>query len=144
VNDYESLKKPEEANRLVLMPDSLNPKNHGTFVGPGHEYSVTNTWLAGEIYDGQISSAEIKVRGKLGSGGKQVVLVFSIEHNGEAYNWTGFELQHRHADGNWFEDIYQVIIPQVKGLEDKISLYFWSPGGGEGIFDNLEIDFWQG
>ncbi|HEX2901654.1 MAG TPA: hypothetical protein VHS96_18225, partial [Bacteroidia bacterium] len=144
VESFETVRKASEADRYLPLPDSANPANKGTFVGKGHEFSATMSWKASEIHGGRFSAAEVKVRGKLLDEGKKVVAVFVMEHAGETYNWIGFELQQSHGAGTWFEDSFQVIIPEIKGPDDKVSVYFWSPDGGGGHFDNLEVDFWEG
>jgi hypothetical protein len=144
VEDFETIKKESEADRYMPLPDSAHPSNKGTFVGPGHEFSASLTWNAAEIHQGRFSAAEVKVRGKLLDEDKKVVAVFVMEHAGETYNWIGFELQQSHGAGVWFEDSFQVIIPEIKGPDDQVKVYFWSPDGGRGEFDNLEVDFWEG
>ncbi len=144
VEDFETVKLPSEAGFYMVMPDSMNSSNKGTFVGPGHEFSASSSWNAADIHQGKFSAAEVKVRGKLLDEGKKVVAVFVMEHAGEAYNWIGFELQQSHGVGVWFEDSFQVIIPEIKSPEDQVKVYFWSPDGGGGEFDNLEVDFWEG
>lgn len=144
IEDFESVRNPAEADRYMALADSLNPTNKGTFVGPGHEFSAVRTWTASEIHKGRFSEAEVKVRGKLLDEGKKVVAVFVMEHAGETYNWIGFELQQSHGAGVWFEDSFKVIISEIKGPDDQVKVYFWSPDGGGGEFDNLEVDFWEG
>ncbi|MBK9451957.1 MAG: glycosyltransferase family 39 protein [Bacteroidetes bacterium] len=144
VEDFEVVKTASEADRYKALPDSAHPTNKGTFVGPGHEFSASLAWKAADIHQGRFSAAEVKVRGKLLDEGKKVVAVFVMEHAGETYNWIGFELQQSHGAGVWFEDSFQVIIPEIKGPDDQVKVYFWSPDGGGGEFDNLEVDFWEG
>lgn len=144
LNDFENPPPPDEADRIKLSPDSLNPQNHVTFVGPGHEFSSTITKKAGDAYGGRFSAAELRVQGKLMDEGKKIVLVYVMNHGNEAYNWTGFELQQNHHAGEFFKESFQVLIPEVKSKDDEVKLYLWSPDGGAAEFDSLSIDFWEG
>ncbi|MFN8395030.1 MAG: glycosyltransferase family 39 protein [Bacteroidia bacterium] len=144
LNDFEKEPLPDEKDRIKLSPDSLNPQNHVTFVGPGHEFSATIKKKAGDAYGGRFSAAELRVQGKLMDEGKKVVLVYVMNHGNEAYNWTGFELQQNHHAGEFFKESFQVLVPEVKSVEDEVSLYLWSPDGGAAEFDSLSIDFWEG
>lgn len=144
LNDFEGELPPEEADRVKLSPDSLHPQNHVTFVGPGHEFSATLNKVAGDVYGGKFSAAELRVQGRLLDEGKKIVLVYVMTHGEESYNWTGFELQQEHHAGEFFHASYQVLVPEVKSLKDQVKLYLWSPDGGAAEFDSLSIDFWEG
>ncbi|MFM2375114.1 MAG: hypothetical protein RLZZ165_211 [Bacteroidota bacterium] len=143
LENFEAVTKQEERDRVIPLPDSEHPGNHATFVDAGHPFSATMNWKASEIHLGNFSAAECVVRGKLADTGKRILLVYTMEHAGEVYHWTGFELQQAHGAGEWFEDRVQVTIPEVKGPDDKISVYFWSPEGGAAQFDDLEVSFWE-
>ena len=82
------------------------------------------------------------MRGKTTDADKRIILVFTLEHAGESYQWEGIELQQRHEVGVWFEDRAQIITPIVQDPSDIIKMFIWSPDGGGGEFDKLEVDFW--
>ena len=140
-NDFEAAPGPSEVGTIIELPDSSAPNNHGTMVGPGHEFSATMTWRTGDIYEGNFRSADLSARCRLHDPGKKVVLVFSMDHEGEAYNWVGFELQQDHPFGEWFQASYKLGIPEIKGPDDKVSVYFWSPDGAKAEFDDLGVNF---
>jgi hypothetical protein len=142
--EFAKPQKPEEADRIMAISDTASADERGTFVGPGHEYGATQTWKASEIYGGHFSSLELKVRGKLQDAGKKIVVVFTMEHDGESYQWEGLELQQRHGAGEWFDDHFQIITPVIKDPEDIIKIFLWSPDGGGAEIDKLEVDFWEG
>lgn len=139
--DYETPRTGNAPDKFADDPtDSLN---HVTFVTPTAPYSASFSVIAQEVLEGGFKSLEVRFRALGVDVAQEVMMVSVMEHEGESYNWSGYALAPMLTAGKWQECSILVKVPEIKAPTDKLSIYFWSNGGGECYFDDLEVDFWE-
>ncbi len=138
--DYETSRVAEEADRLQLDPtDSIS--NHVTLLNADHEFSAAYCLPVSEIMNGRFKSLRIRFRAWPADIGKNVKMVFVMDHAGESYNWNGFDLNGMLKTQAWTNAEISLTVSEIKASEDILKVYFWSTEKAVCYFDDLEIDF---
>ncbi len=114
--------------------------NYSYAVDTGEEYNPTIHLLKNEIHFGKSTKVFISMMVQKDNPSKDADIVLSLNHGDETYFYRSFSVnQYVGNKEGWKEIMLQFVLPEIKGNDDKLSLYLWNKEKNKYFLDNFRL-----